>query len=108
MICIASSTLISEMFFSLFFISHLQTGRTVCATIHQPSAAVFEMFDDLLLLMKGGNTGEACLTCCSLQSHAAGVSSLYSLFALKNIFSRKNALTPVVAQSFLASSDQRV
>jgi hypothetical protein len=26
----------------------------VCATIHQPSSAVFEMFDDLLLLRKGG------------------------------------------------------
>lgn len=31
------------------------TGRTVCATIHQPSSTVFEMFDDLLLLRKGGN-----------------------------------------------------
>lgn len=31
------------------------SGRTVCATIHQPSAAVFEMFDDLLLLKRGGN-----------------------------------------------------
>ena len=31
------------------------TGRTVCATIHQPSSAVFEMFDDLILLKKGGN-----------------------------------------------------
>uniref|UniRef100_A0A7S4JUM9 ABC transporter domain-containing protein n=1 Tax=Odontella aurita TaxID=265563 RepID=A0A7S4JUM9_9STRA len=30
------------------------TGRTVCATIHQPSSAVFEMFDDLLLMKKGG------------------------------------------------------
>ena len=30
-------------------------GRTVCATIHQPSSAVFEMFDDLILLKKGGN-----------------------------------------------------
>lgn len=30
------------------------TGRTICATIHQPSSAVFEMFDDLLLLKKGG------------------------------------------------------
>lgn len=31
------------------------TGRTVCATIHQPSSAVFEMFDDLILLKTGGN-----------------------------------------------------
>jgi ABC-type multidrug transport system ATPase subunit/ABC-type multidrug transport system permease subunit len=31
------------------------TKRTVCATIHQPSAAVFALFDDLLLLKKGGN-----------------------------------------------------
>jgi ABC-type multidrug transport system ATPase subunit len=30
------------------------TGRTVVATIHQPSSAVFDMFDDLLLLKKGG------------------------------------------------------
>lgn len=29
-------------------------GRTICATIHQPSSAVFDMFDDLLLLKKGG------------------------------------------------------
>lgn len=32
------------------------SGRTVCATIHQPSAAVFDLFDDLLLLKRGGNT----------------------------------------------------
>jgi len=42
------------------------SGRTVCATVHQPSAAVFEMFDDLILLKKGGNVvffgelGEEC------------------------------------------------
>lgn len=30
------------------------TGRTVVATIHQPSSTVFDMFDDLLLLKKGG------------------------------------------------------
>lgn len=29
-------------------------GRTVCATIHQPSLAVFSLFDDLLLLRTGG------------------------------------------------------
>jgi ABC-type multidrug transport system ATPase subunit len=32
------------------------TGRTVVATIHQPSSAVFDIFDDLLLLKKGGET----------------------------------------------------
>jgi ABC-type multidrug transport system ATPase subunit len=30
-------------------------NRTVVATIHQPSSAVFELFDDLLLLRKGGS-----------------------------------------------------
>lgn len=42
------------------------TGRTVIATIHQPSLAVFEMFDELLLLKKGGRTvffGELGLEC---------------------------------------------
>lgn len=29
-------------------------GRTVISTIHQPSRAVFSMFDDLLLMRKGG------------------------------------------------------
>ena len=30
------------------------TGRTVCTTIHQPSTDVFLMFDDVLLMQRGG------------------------------------------------------
>ena len=30
------------------------TGRAVCATIHQPSIAIFNSFDSLLLLKRGG------------------------------------------------------
>jgi ABC-type multidrug transport system ATPase subunit len=44
----------------------VQTGRTVICTIHQPSVAIFRMFDKLLLLKRGGHTcymgdlGEKC------------------------------------------------
>lgn len=31
------------------------TGRAVCATIHQPSQAIFNAFDSLLLLRRGGH-----------------------------------------------------
>jgi hypothetical protein len=31
------------------------TGRAVCATIHQPSIAIFNSFDSLLLLKRGGD-----------------------------------------------------
>lgn len=30
------------------------SGRAVCATIHQPSIAIFNSFDSLLLLKRGG------------------------------------------------------
>lgn len=33
-------------------------GRTVCATIHQPSSEIFQCFDDLVLLADG-NVGGA-------------------------------------------------
>jgi energy-coupling factor transporter ATP-binding protein EcfA2 len=32
------------------------SGRAVCATIHQPSVAIFNYFDSLLLLKRGGET----------------------------------------------------
>lgn len=32
------------------------SGRAVCATIHQPSIAIFQEFDSLLLLKRGGET----------------------------------------------------
>ena len=32
----------------------VNTGRTVISTIHQPSAEVFFLFDELLLLQRGG------------------------------------------------------
>ena len=33
-----------------------KSGRAVCATIHQPSIAIFNSFDSLLLLKRGGET----------------------------------------------------
>ena len=33
-----------------------QSGRAVCCTIHQPSIAIFNEFDELLLLKRGGET----------------------------------------------------
>jgi ABC-type cobalamin/Fe3+-siderophores transport system ATPase subunit len=48
------------------------SGRTVIATIHQPSLAVFEMFDELLLLQKGGRAvffGELGPNCMNLTNY---------------------------------------
>jgi len=52
------------------------SGRTVVATIHQPSSAVFDMFDDLLLLKKGGKVvffGDLGCCSCNLVSYFEGL-----------------------------------
>lgn len=52
------------------------TGRTVVATIHQPSSTVFDMFDDLLLLKKGGKVvfyGDLGNCSCNLISYFEGL-----------------------------------
>lgn len=51
-------------------------GRTIVATIHQPSSTVFDMFDDLLLLKKGGEVvyhGELGVSSSTLISYFEGL-----------------------------------
>ena len=54
------------------------SGRAVCATIHQPSIAIFEDFDSLLLLKRGGETvffGELGEHSCKLIEYLEGYES---------------------------------
>ena len=49
----------------------VNTGRTIVCTIHQPSIDIFESFDELLLLKRGGQTIYAGHTTHSLLAQAA-------------------------------------
>lgn len=40
-----------------------KNGRTVMVTIHQPSIDIFEAFDALVLLQRGGKVGAHASTC---------------------------------------------
>jgi energy-coupling factor transporter ATP-binding protein EcfA2 len=53
------------------------TGRTVVCTIHQPSAAIFEAFDELLLLKPGGR----CIFSGPLGPEGANLISYFSSIA---------------------------
>jgi ABC-type multidrug transport system ATPase subunit len=56
-----------------------ELGRTVVATIHQPNSSVFDMFDDLLLLKKGGETvffGDLGDSSCNLVSYFEGLGAI--------------------------------
>jgi energy-coupling factor transporter ATP-binding protein EcfA2 len=52
------------------------TGRTVVATVHQPSGEIFSLFDDLLLMQRGGfmaYVGPLGNDCAGLITHLCGV-----------------------------------
>lgn len=36
------------------------SGRTVIVSVHQPRSDIWNLFDNVLLLVKGGHTGKIC------------------------------------------------
>lgn len=64
-----------------------ESGRAVCATIHQPSIAIFDSFDSLLLLKRGGEVvffGELGESSCNLISYLQGYEATTKIKAHEN------------------------
>ena len=56
--------------------SIVQTGRTIVSTIHQPSIDIFEQFDELVLLKRGGET----IYCGPLGTHSKDLIAYFEVF----------------------------
>ena len=57
----------------------VDTGRTVVATIHQPSIDIFESFDDLLLM-------KACTPACACPMPAASQTAAHLILLVANAY----------------------
>jgi len=78
------------------------TGRTICATIHQPSSQIFYMFDDLLLLKTGGKA----IFCGELGQNSSKLINYFESIGASPITRSENPSTWILSQISDGSTDQ--